>query len=140
MKRNTLVQIQSATLPVAPGATLAVAPGTLPRSLVDPRRKLYRCAMTAIDQLEDGLKVNDRRIVREAHTVIRETGKKIKGHFCRSYRYPDPDPALPSLWSVLCTSGESDQPYQHEACPDCLFFDTSNNPNFGENHARSLSQ
>jgi hypothetical protein len=132
MKRNTLVQIQS--------ATLAVAPGILPPSLVDPRRKLYRCAMTAIDQLEDGLKANDRCIVREAHTVIRETGKKIKKHFCRNYRYPDPDSALPSLWSVLCTSGESDQPYQHEACPDCLFFDTSNNPNFGENHARSLSQ
>ena len=68
MTRNTLVQIQSATLPVAPGATLAVAPGTLPPSLVDPRRKLYRCAMTAIDQLEDALKVNDRCIVREAHT------------------------------------------------------------------------
>jgi hypothetical protein len=140
MKRNTLVQIQSTTLPVAPGATLAVAPGTLPPSLVDPRRKLYRCAMTAIDQLEDGLKVNDRCIVREAHAVIRETGKKIKKHFCRNYRYPDPNPALPSLWSVLCTSGESDRPYEHEACPDCLFFDTSNNPNFGENHARSLSQ
>ena len=140
MKRNTLVQIQSATLPVAPGATLAVAPGTLPPSLVDPRRKLYRCAMTAIDQLEDGLKVNDRCIVREAHTVIRETGKKIKRHFCANYRYPNPDPALPSLWSVLCTSGEQDEPYQHEACPDCLFFDTSHNPCFSEAHARSLSQ
>ena len=140
MKRNTLVQIQSATLPMAPGATLALAPGTLPRSLSDPRRKLYRCAMTAIDQLEDALKVNDRCIVREAHTMIRETGRKIKRHFCGSYRYPDPDPALPSLWSVLCTSGESDQKYQHEACPDCLFFDTSYNPGFSEEHARSLSQ
>ena len=139
MKRNTLVQIQSATLPMAPGATLAVAPGTLPPSLVDPRRKLYRCAMTAIDQLEDALKVNDRCIVREAHTMIRETGRKIKRHFCGNYRYPDPDPALPSLWSVLCTSGESDQPYQYEACPDCLFFDTTNNPAFCEDHARSLS-
>ena len=85
MKRNTLVQIQSATLPVAPGATLAVVPGTLPPSLVDPRRKLYRCAMTAIDLLEEGLKAKDRRIVREAHTIIRETGRKIKKHFCRNY-------------------------------------------------------
>jgi hypothetical protein len=96
--------------------------------------------MTAIDQLEDGLKVNDRRIVREAHAVIRETGRKIKRHFCRGYRYPDPDPAWPKLWSVLCTSGESNQPYQHEACPDCLFFDTSYSRLFSEAHARSLSQ
>src|ERR1017187_9320610 len=68
-------------------------------------RKLYPCPMTAIDQLEDALKANDRRIVREAHTVIRETGRKIKKHFCRNYRYPDVDPAVASLWSVLCTSG-----------------------------------
>ena len=120
-----LVQIHSASASPQPQR------GKLPQALTDPNRRFYCKAMTAIDEIEEGIRSGDRRLVNHGHSIIHHTVTLVKRRLCHNYRYPLPSPDAPDLWEVLCTSGAAGKfnKSQH-VCMSCLLFNSEFHPDF----------
>jgi hypothetical protein len=123
---SDLVQIQPATANLRQQVY-----GKLPAALTDPNRKLYRQAMRAVDAIEKGVREGDPKEVNRGHNIIRHTVRVMRKELCKAYRYPDPDPADPERWEVVCQSGKDGNFNQgRDRCVNCLMFDTNNMPGY----------
>ena len=118
--------------------SLAVAgDGKLPLLLADTGLRLYTRAMTAIDQLEDGIHRKNRKIIRDAQLSLIGTMKYIQSQLCYEYRPISASREAPDCWDVVCSSGNLGRPHQHACCVDCILFNTDNNSHFSDKHSRA---
>ena len=100
--------------------------GKLPAALMDSSLPLYTKAMDAVDNQEKGLRTRRRKKILSAHAAITGTVRLVQAELCHEYEPIRPRDDNPDLWDVVCFSGNLGRPYQHDCCPDCLFFDTNN--------------
>lgn len=123
-----LVQIKPA-VKVQPRAVL-------PKELTEPYNWFFNRCMDGVDKQEEALAVDNRPLLKEAHSEIRNSSRIIKKRYCRSYSYPLPTRSDPDRWDVFCDSGRNGKFSRTRAtCTQCRFFNANYTPEIRETPA-----
>jgi len=100
--------------------------GKLPPALLNPDSAIAQRAFGAVDNIETGIRNNDPQAIRTAQREVSKAVSCIRRDLCTTFRYPDPDPANPQVWQVLCTSGKDGEFLASPLdCANCHLFNTS---------------